>query len=128
MTQGHGIIPATSSPPRVAGEKIRRAIAWAFIGGISLLYFWQLFQIGLAIRAGLWAGPNMREDMNDAMYKSELILHTAKEINGLKESATPTARQIISGWVEFYDRMDKGTVNQDVKLDYPPMRSLVLTF
>jgi hypothetical protein len=128
MTQGNGIIPATSSPPRVAGEKIRRAIAWAFIGGISLLYFWQLFQIGLAIRAGLWAGPNMREDMNDAMYKSELILHTAKEINGLKESATPTARQIISGWVEFYDRMDKGTVNQDVKLDYPPMRSLVLTF
>jgi hypothetical protein len=128
MVEGTGTTSTTPPPPPLAGEKRRRAIAAGFIGIVFLFYFCQLFHIGMDIRAALWSGPNMREDIDDAMTKSDMILTTARDVAKLDPSQMPSARQVIRGWIEFYNRMDTGSYNQDVKLDYPPMRSLILVF
>src|SRR5208282_4934891 len=74
-----------------------------------------------------WSGPRMQEDINDAMFKSDLILRKSSEVAGLNPGQPLSLRQIIGGWVAYYDQLDQGNDNLFVKLDYPPMRSLVLT-
>ena len=126
MVEGSTTISGLAAPQSSPAERNRRAIGAGLVAILILFYFWRIFLIGMDIRAGLWSGPNMREDIDDAMTKSDMILSTSRQLANLPQDATPTFLQVVRGWMQFYDQMDIGVENHEVKLDYPPMRSLVL--
>jgi hypothetical protein len=127
MEEGISNNPAPNPPRAATGERLRVGIAAAFTAAAILFFFFQLFHIGVDVRAGLWTEPHMAEDLNDAMNKADMILRSSREVAHLAPSDPLSPRQIINGWVGFYDEMDQGSSNAYIKLDYPPMRSLVLT-
>jgi len=127
MVEGKGEIPIPEAPRPGDGDQLRLRIGAAFTAAAILFFFWQLFHIGMDVRAGLWAGPHMEKDINDAMVKSDLILQTSRQIAHIDASEPLTVGQVVNGWIEFYNEMDRGNGNDSIQLDYPPMRSLVLT-